>query len=113
MDFDIYDVGAKRLRETHRFYEIISCHTARRTFVSCSLAMGIPPEVVMKATGHRDYKTMKPYIATSDETQAREMSKWNQQQYRSQILTLLDKANETELKEILASCKGIVNGSKN
>jgi hypothetical protein len=42
-------------------------------------------------------------------TQVREMSKWNQQQYRSQILTLLDKANETELKEILASCRGIVN----
>ena len=105
---DTYYIGTKRLRETHRFYEIISCHAARRTFVSCSLAMGIPPEVVMKATGHRDYKTMKPYIATSDETQAREMSKWNQQQYRSQILTLLDKAGEEELKEILASCRGIV-----
>jgi len=105
---DTYYVGTKRLRETHRFYEIISCHDARRTFVSCSLAMGIPPEVVMKATGHHDYKTMKPYIATSDETQVREMSKWNQQQYRSQILTLLDKANDSELKEILASCRGIV-----
>lgn len=105
---DTYYVGTKRLRKTHRFYEIISCHDARRTFVSCSLAMGIPPEVVMKATGHHDYKTMKPYIATSDETQVREMSKWNQQQYRSQILTLLDKANEAELKEILASCRGIV-----
>lgn len=105
---DTYYIGTKRLRETHRFYEIISCHAARRTFVSCSLAMGIPPEVVMKATGHRDYKTMKPYIATSDETQAREMSKWNQQQYRSQILTLLDRANDAELKEILASCRGIV-----
>lgn len=108
MVVDTYYVGTKRFRKTHRFYEIISCHTARRTFVSCSLAMGIPPEVVMKATGHRDYKTMKPYIATSDETQAREMSKWNQQQYRSQILTLLDRANDAELKEILASCRGIV-----
>lgn len=105
---DTYYVGTKRFRKTHRFYEIISCHTARRTFVSCSLAMGIPPEVVMKATGHRDYKTMKPYIATSDETQAREMSKWNQQQYRSQILTLLDRAGEEELKEILESCREIV-----
>ena len=74
--------------------------------------MGIPPEVVMKATGHHDYKTMKPYIATSDETQVREMSKWNQQQYRSQILTLLDRADETELKEILASCRGIINNGK-
>jgi integrase len=105
---DTYYVGTKRLRETHRFYEIISCHDARRTFVSCSLAMGIPPEVVMKATGHHDYKTMKPYIATSDETQVREMSKWNQQQYRSQILTILDRANDNELLEILDECRRIV-----
>ena len=32
-----------------------------------------------------------------------QIEKWNQQQYRSQILTLLDRANRTELKEILVS----------
>ncbi len=98
---DTYFVGMERKREDHKFYEIISCHDARRTFVSCSLAMGIPPEVVMKATGHHDYKTMKPYIATSNETQDREMSKWNRNQYRSQILAILDNADEKELKAIL------------
>lgn len=37
-------------------------HTGRRTFICNALAMGIPPQVIMKWTGHSDYKAMKPYI---------------------------------------------------
>lgn len=98
---DTYFVGTERKEESHPFHELISCHDARRTFVSCSLAMGMTPEAVMKCTGHRDYKTMKPYIETAVETQATEMSKWNRTQYRTQILALLDKASEEQLKSIL------------
>lgn len=50
---DTYFVGTERIEEQHPFHEIISCHDARRTFVSCSLALGIPAQVVMKATGLR------------------------------------------------------------
>lgn len=100
---DTYFVGTERKEEQHPFYEIISCHDARRTFVSCSLAMGIPPQVVMKATGHKGYKTMQPYIDTAMETQTLEMEKWNKTQYRSQIITLLDKMNEDELKLVLST----------
>lgn len=102
---DTYFVGTERKEEQHPFHEIISCHDARRTFVSCSLAMGIPPQVVMKATGHKGYKTMQPYIDTAMETQALEMEKWNKTQYRSQIITLLDKMDENELKLILNTIK--------
>ena len=57
--------------------------------------------------------SIKPFFSLSSSQNqihyhARDMSKWNQQQYRSQILTLLDWASEEELKEILASCRGIV-----
>jgi len=102
---DTYFVGTERKEEQHPFYEIISCHDARRTFVSCSLAMGIPPQVVMKATGHKGYKTMQPYIDTATETQALEMEKWNRTQYRSQIITMLDKMNERQLKEAVEVLK--------
>ena len=44
--------------------------------------MGIPPETVMKCTGHKSYNTMKPYIETATETAALEMEKWNKNQYR-------------------------------
>lgn len=107
MIVDTYFVGTERREEQHPFHEIISCHDARRTFVSCSLAMGIPPQVVMKATGHKGYKTMQPYIDTATETQTLEMEKWNKTQYRSQIITLLDQMDEAKLIEALAALKNL------
>ena len=62
--------------------------------------MGIPPQVVMKATGHKGYKTMQPYIDTATETQTLEMERWNKNQFRSQIITQLDKMTENELSLI-------------
>lgn len=51
-------------------HECISSHTARRTFVCNSLSLGIPPNIVMKWTGHKNYKSMNPYIdVTSKATQ--------------------------------------------
>lgn len=96
-----YFIGTKRHEEVVKFCDIIGCHDARRTFVSCSLAMGIPPQVVMKCTGHTGYATMKPYIDTATETQTVEMEKWNKNQYKSRIITLLDKATQKELEDIL------------
>lgn len=59
---EVYYIGTERKEKTNHFCDIISSHDARRTFVSCSLAMGIPAETVMKCTGHKNYNTMKPYI---------------------------------------------------
>ena len=97
---EVYYIGTERKEKSSRFYDIISNHDARRTFVSCSLAMGIPAESVMKCTGHKSYNTMKPYIETATETQALEMEKWNKNQYRSQIINLLNQAGEVQLKKI-------------
>jgi len=43
----------------------ISSHSARRTFVTVGDELGIPIKVIMKITGHRDYKTLKRYLGTS------------------------------------------------
>ena len=40
----------------------IGTHTGRKTFICFALSNGVPPDVVMKFTGHCDYKSMKPYI---------------------------------------------------
>ena len=44
---------------------------------------------------------MKPYIETATETQALEMEKWNKNQYRSQIINLLNNADEASLRKWL------------
>ena len=43
-------------------YELIGTHACRKIFICFALSNGIPPDVVMKFTGHCDYKSMKPYI---------------------------------------------------
>ena len=45
------------------------------TFICNALALGIPAQVVMKWTGHSDYKAMKPYIDIADDIKANAMNK--------------------------------------
>ncbi|MBO6168800.1 MAG: hypothetical protein J6O51_02395 [Bacteroidales bacterium] len=51
-----------RYDEVYPKYEPIGTHTGRKTFICFMLSIGIAPQVVMKFTGHADYKSMKPYI---------------------------------------------------
>lgn len=96
----IYFKGNTRHEDIYKFWEQISCHDARRTFVCCSLALGIPASVVMSCTGHSDYATMKPYIEVADETQKMQMEKWNSHQYKQEILENVDKMTVTQLKNV-------------
>lgn len=102
-----YFKGNERYEKTAYFYEQISCHDARRTFVVCSLSLGIPMTIVMKATGHSDYESMKPYIEVADETQKMEMEKWNYHQYKSEIIGKLDKMGVEQLKKLFEYMKEI------
>ena len=43
-------------------YSEMSTHAGRKTFICFMLSIGVAPQVVMKFTGHADYKSMKPYI---------------------------------------------------
>ena len=51
--------GSKKITITKPKSELISSHTARRTFVTLALEKGIRAEVVMAMTGHKNYKTFK------------------------------------------------------
>lgn len=93
-------MGTVRIDEQKEFHEIISCHDARRTFISCSLAMGIPENFVRRCSGHKDLRTMAPYMGVGIESQTLEMDKWNKSQHRSEIITQLDKMTENELSLI-------------
>ena len=51
---------------------------------------------------------MKAYIEVADETQKIQMDKWNTHQYKSQIIELLDKASERQLKDMLGHMNGVM-----
>ena len=43
--------------------------------IRVALSIGIPPQVVMKFTGHVDYKSMKPYIDIAEKAKTDAMEK--------------------------------------
>ena len=69
--------GSERQEVTKQKWELVGTHTGRRTFIVNALSLGIPPNVVMKWTGHADYKSMKPYIDIVDSIKAESMSKFD------------------------------------
>ena len=73
-----YYKGNERIDEVTPKYDLLGTHAGRRTLICNALALGIPPQVVMKWTGHSDYKAMKPYIDIADDIKANAMSKFNQ-----------------------------------
>lgn len=74
---DTYYKGNQRFDEVHPKWSLIGTHTGRRTFICNALMLGISPQVVMKWTGHNDYKAMQPYIDITDAAKAKAMKKFN------------------------------------
>lgn len=67
--------GSERLEEIKPKYQLISTHTARRTFVTLCLEKGLRPEVVMSITGHKNYKNFKKYIQLTDKVKISELKR--------------------------------------
>lgn len=72
-----YREGGKRVETVRPKWQEMSMHCGRRTFICNALALGISPTVVMQWTGHRNYSSLKPYIAVSDTERARQMAKFD------------------------------------
>lgn len=75
---ETYYKGNERIDVVTPKYSLLGTHAGRRTFICNALSLGIPPHVVMKWTGHSDYKAMKPYIDIADDIKANAMNKFNQ-----------------------------------
>lgn len=65
--------GNERESRVYKKCELITTHVARKTFISNAIMLGIPPEIVMKWTGHSDYASMKPYIDVADKAKGKAM----------------------------------------
>lgn len=72
-----YYKGNERFDEVYPKHQLIGTHAGRRTFICTGLSLNIPPDVIMKWTGHRSYKSMMPYIAIADKTKAEAMARFN------------------------------------
>lgn len=59
--------GKAVIREKMFFYERISTHTARRTFITMLKREGKSDKLISKMSGHRDIKTLLAYYIVDDE----------------------------------------------
>jgi integrase len=73
----VYFKGNIRHEEVYPKWQLLTTHCGRRTFVVNALRLGIPAEVIIRWTGHSDYKAMKPYVKIVDELKEQEMSKFD------------------------------------
>lgn len=73
----VFFKGNVRYEEVLPKYALLTTHCGRRTFIVNGLRLGVPAEVIMKWTGHSDYKAMKPYIKIVDKLKVSEMDKFN------------------------------------
>ena len=79
-----YYKGNERIDEVTPKYALLGTHAGRRTFYLQCACIGYSSQVVMKWTGHSDYKAMKPYIDIADDIKANAMSKFNN--YKSKTI---------------------------
>ena len=62
--------GGRSVAITKAKHELITCHTARRSFASNLFLAGVPTISIMKITGHRTEKSFMTYIRISNEDNA-------------------------------------------
>ena len=65
--------GGKRVREVYKKYELITVHTARRSFATNAYLQNVPTISIMKITGHRTEKSFLKYIKISQEDNANKL----------------------------------------
>lgn len=58
--------GGRKIETTLKKYNLVTTHTARRTFVTMNLEKGMRPEIVMKLSGHKSISSFKRYIAITE-----------------------------------------------
>ncbi len=71
--------GQMRVKTFVEKYELITTHTARRSFATNLYLQGFPTISIMKITGHRTEKAFMRYLKISQEQNAQLLSKfWNE-----------------------------------
>lgn len=63
--------GGMRVITNHKKHELVSSHTARRSFATNAYLQGVPPFVIMGITGHRTEKAFYKYIKITSSEKAK------------------------------------------
>ena len=62
--------GGSKTETSHNKWELVTVHTARRSFATNAFLAGVPSISIMKITGHRSEKSFLKYIKITQEQNA-------------------------------------------
>ena len=65
---DYKEIGNKLIEELKPKYELITTHTARRTFITKLKMMGLPDDLIKLSTGHKTSTELNKYFRSSLES---------------------------------------------
>jgi integrase len=68
--------GGKKERQVFEKWQLVGCHTARRSFATNSYLNGVPAITIIKITGHKTEKAFLSYIKITNEQNADIMAKY-------------------------------------
>ena len=66
-------IGTKRIDTTVPKYELVTSHTARKTFVTNSLVLGMKEMVLRNITGHKKEESFRRYVKIAEDLKKQEM----------------------------------------
>lgn len=70
-------VGTKKVQITLPKYELITSHTARKTFITNSLLLGMEPKAIKKIANIKKDAVLDKYMKITEEYTDLQMDKWN------------------------------------
>lgn len=65
--------GGRRVEVTRPKCDWVTSHTGRHTFIANALSLGIPADIIMKWTGHKNYASLRPYVDILESAKANSM----------------------------------------
>lgn len=71
-------VGTKKIQNTLPKYQLITSHTARKTFITNSLLLGMEPKAIKKIANIKKDTVLDKYMKITEEYTDEQMDKWNQ-----------------------------------
>jgi integrase len=68
--------GSQRIEETFQKYELVCTHSARRSFITNGLTLGIGSEVIRSWTGHKTDRAFAAYYEVVKQRKQKDMNKF-------------------------------------
>lgn len=74
---EVYFKGGQRVEQVYPKWQKITFHCSRKTFITMAFELDIPPQVIMKFSGHKKMEMLNPYMAIVEKKKQQEMAKFD------------------------------------